>query len=311
MLSNFYTFCSIFILSSGFYTPDLKAEKIFYFSISQDTTPSLKIIQLSSKNNLTISTLCANKVVETLCELNELYLNENISFTITDSGIPDFMVDSVLSFPIEKGSCKVFYDKENIDKKISVLRNKTEKHKQIPAFSRQLEVTKPTENTTVYYKDIVFAWPENPEINHYVLDVAMDAQFTKVVKSIFVFGNQIKLDHLDKNELYYWRLKPLHQTQYCQEYRAEGKFFTVDIHVKTMSLFGISLYTIGPTTFFVNNPDHKWYTIEIESLEGKMISQIESNASHKIFDADAYQPGHYFVRLRFQTFDNTTILTVR
>jgi len=311
MVKYSHRFFGFFIFLVGFLLSETKAETFFPATTYQDTSLMSKIIRLSSNNNPQISTICAHKITETLCELNELYLDQNITFSIHESETGVLPVDSVLSIHVDNNQCRVYYDKDNIDKTGLDKLNPVERQKPVKAYSGQLQVTKPAENTTVYYKDIVFSWPENPEIDHYLLDVATDAQFTRTVKSIFVFGNQTKLDQLNKNEMFYWRIKPLHPTQYCQEYRAEGKFFTVDIHVKTMSLFGISLYTIGPTTFFVNNPEHKWYTIEIESLEGKIISKIESNASHKIFDANEYQPGHYFVKLRYQKFDNTTILTVR
>jgi hypothetical protein len=311
MVKYSHRFFGFFIFLVSFLLSETKAETFFPATTHQDTSLMSKIIRLSSNHNTQISTVCAHKITETLCELNELYLDQNITFSIHESETGFFPVDSVLSIHVDNNQCRVYYDKDYIDKIGWDKLNPVKGQKPVKAYSGQLQVIKPAENTTVYYKDIIFSLPENPEIDHYQLDVATDAQFMRIVKSLFVFGNQTKIDQLSKNEMFYWRIKPLHPTQYCQEYRAEGKFFTVDIHVKTMSLFGISLYTIGPTTFFVNNPEHKWYTIEIESLEGALISKIESNASHKLFDANEYQPGHYFVKLRYQKFENTTILTVR
>ncbi|MFZ1703278.1 MAG: hypothetical protein WAT79_02970 [Saprospiraceae bacterium] len=262
--------------------------------------------------------LCGNGMVESLCQLNHLYADQQISFYLIDpkKGTQNvWSIYSIITFDIsDKYDCKVSFDLHKVENLLQKYNNDFIEFEQPIISTKQIEVYKPLENVVLYHKNIEFKWKKESCFDHYLLEIATDKEFYQIEKSIVIFQTEYTCNEAPPNQVLYWRVKPLNSNDYCQEFRASGHFYASDTFLKPVSLFGVSIYSLGPPNeqhIYIDNPDQKYYRLEIEDIRSQIMIKAESNVIQKMINVQELKKGYYLVYLTVQNSQNMSTLVVK
>lgn len=277
---------------------------------------SIQIIRLYLPFDEYTSRYCGAGLTKAICDLNNVYKDHGILFSLSPESDTSAQssVLSLFSFSVNETSCDVRYEIADVERLLQQHEKNHASREVPPPSTLQLSVTKPPENSVVHQSGVDFSWSKSDASDQYLLEIAKDIYYTETWISTVVFGTGCHISDLPKNTTLYWRIKPLNFIHYCQEQRASGKFYVSEIHLKPFAIRGVSMYSLAPpneNSVFINNPDHIWYEVQIESLEGTLITRSKSNASHKKIDVGDYRPGAYFVYLTIDSQSNTSTLMVK
>ncbi len=278
-----------------------------------DTGKTIIYISSDKINNEIFYRNCAHKLVGSLCEIHEIFTSKNVTFCLHNCNTLEgsWPLESVFNIRFDTEGCEVMPLAEKIQEKLDKTPFPELNTFSVAENNIQLTVVKPKENTVLFYKDVLFMWEEYTHSDHFLIELALDREFLDLYYSKIVFDTNITVSEIPKNKMSYWRIKPLQCGGYCQEFRASGKFYSTDVFVKPVSLFGVSIYSLSPPhqkNIFINNPDKKWYSIRAEDLKGNHHASFETNASERVLDVENFPSGAYFIHLSVQ--NNHTVSTL-
>jgi hypothetical protein len=305
-----------FISFLGFWL--ITSINVYCFGINtfiSDTGKTIIYLSDSKVKEESILRNCHKEIVHSLCELQEIYPDKNVYFCLhSEKSLTESLpLQSVFDIHVGNSGCEVSFSVEKIYNYIGKTMLPKLQNITVTENNVQLIVVKPRENAVIYYKDILFSWEKYSYHDHYLIEMASDRDFLNILYSNIVSDVKINCPELPKNTLLFWRIKPLQCGGYCQEYRASGKFYSTDVFFKSFSLYGVSLYSLSPPhqkNIFINNPEKKWYSIQIENLKGDIHTSFETNASEKVVDLENFPSGAYFVYLSVNNNQSVSTLII-
>ncbi len=114
-----------------------------------------------------------------------------------------------------------------------------------------------------------FSWVDDPQINTYTLELALDADFTNIVDSVFDLNDAFyrESERLESNVSYYWRVKGVNNCgigQYSEVY----SFTTTLVNYFTFESTDV------PKTIDSSMPNSITSTLEIEIVDDMIISDV-------------------------------------
>lgn len=150
--------------------------------------------------------------------------------------------------------------------------------------------------TSDYFDEVRLMWDEVPEASFYFLEVSAFPLFgTNMIAETIVYGNEFTLNNLEPNRLYYWRVKPMNETQFCAPRSQRYSFRTSDIRTSVTTFpqgqFSISLIknpiSVGMNSALIieNNLDIQELNFEIYSINGQLLSNQHAKltaGNHKL-----------------------------
>jgi len=144
--------------------------------------------------------------------------------------------------------------------------------------------------TSDYYDEVILTWDAVPEASFYFLEVSPLPVFgSNLVAQTLVYDNEFTLKDLEPDRLYYWRVKPMNETQFCSPRSQRYSFRTSDIRTSIntfqqadiqLSLLQNPITTGMNTGLAIDNPfGNLELKIEIHSINGQLVSSEKTTIS--------------------------------
>lgn len=157
----------------------------------------------------------------------------------------------------------------------------------------------PTENQTVFYKEITLSWTCHKKMDGGLLQISENKDFTSLVLETQVKGNSFTAFHLTHTKEYYWRvINPADSKNYN-----DFSFFkttSLNIDYRTPCCLNLIPTHIGDQPLlYVDNPDSRHYTISIHDLDNfDKVLEKNSSSEYQCIPAYKLSKGKYLIKIK-------------